>query len=117
MNRISAEQVAAYRRDGFAAVTGVLTASQIQEARGILDEFSHQASRLRHANSPFHFEPNTLVLQRVDNPVNVHPFFDAVMRLAAVLDNVASLIEPNVRYHHSKINMKLAGSGRAEGFA
>ena len=38
------------------------------------------------------------------------------MRNFAMLDMVAELIGPNVKYHHCKINLKLPGSNTAVGY-
>ena len=49
-------------------------------------------------------------LRRVNNPSEISARYNDVMRDSAMLDMVAELIGPNVKYHHCKINLKLPGS-------
>lgn len=51
------------------------------------------------------------MLRRVNDPIAVSPAYLDVMRASPMVDGVADLIGPNVRFHHSKINSKLPGSG------
>jgi len=51
------------------------------------------------------------LLRRVNDPIAVSPAYLEVMQSSAMVDGVADLIGPNVRFHHSKINSKLPGSG------
>jgi ectoine hydroxylase-related dioxygenase (phytanoyl-CoA dioxygenase family) len=55
--------------------------------------------------------PSRPLVRRLKQPVRQHPAFDAVMRSAPVLDIVAALIGSDVRYHSSKLNMKVADGG------
>lgn len=49
-------------------------------------------------------------LRRINNPSDVSPAYLDVMRNARMVDMVADLIGPNVKFHHCKINLKLPGS-------
>jgi len=49
-------------------------------------------------------------LRRINNPSDVSPAYLEVMRDARMVDMVADLIGPNVKFHHCKINLKLPGS-------
>jgi len=49
-------------------------------------------------------------LRRVNAPTDVSVAYAAVARESAMVDMVADLIGPNLRYHHSKINSKLPGA-------
>ena len=51
------------------------------------------------------------LLRRVNDPVAISDAYLDVMRSSAMVDGVADLIGPDVRFHHSKINSKLPGSG------
>lgn len=46
-------------------------------------------------------------LRRVANPADVSESYQAVLWDGPLVDMVAQLIGPNVRYHHSKLNIKL----------
>jgi ectoine hydroxylase-related dioxygenase (phytanoyl-CoA dioxygenase family) len=45
-------------------------------------------------------------VQRVRRPHALHPFFDRLARADFILDAVEALIGPDIRLHHSKINIK-----------
>ena len=49
-------------------------------------------------------------LRRINNPVEISDHFYKVMTDAPMVDMVATLIGPDVKYHHCKINSKLPGS-------
>lgn len=49
-------------------------------------------------------------LRRVNAPTDISHAYASVARDSAMVDIVADLIGPNVRYHHSKINSKLPGA-------
>ena len=49
-------------------------------------------------------------LRRVNNPSEISPAYFQVMSQAAIVDMVADLIGPNVKFHHCKINLKLPGA-------
>jgi ectoine hydroxylase-related dioxygenase (phytanoyl-CoA dioxygenase family) len=55
-------------------------------------------------------------LRRVNNPSDISAAFRAVMQEAAMVDMVADLIGPNVKFHHCKINLKLPGSQTEVGY-
>ena len=60
--------------------------------------------------------PERPALRRVNNPSDISPAFEAVMREAALVDMVAGLIGPDVKFHHCKINLKLPGSETEVGY-
>jgi ectoine hydroxylase-related dioxygenase (phytanoyl-CoA dioxygenase family) len=60
--------------------------------------------------------PERPALRRVNNPSDIAPAFEAVMREAALVDMVADLIGPDVKFHHCKINLKLPGSETEVGY-
>ena len=55
-------------------------------------------------------------LRRVNNPSDIAPSFRDVMEKARVVDMVADLIGPDVKFHHCKINLKLPGSNTEVGY-
>ena len=55
-------------------------------------------------------------LRRVNNPSEIDAHYNDVMRNSAMLDMVADLIGPDVKYHHCKINLKLPGSHTVVGY-
>jgi len=55
----------------------------------------------------------TPALRRINNPSDISPAFAEVMREAAMVDMIADLIGPDVKFHHCKVNLKLPGSDTA----
>lgn len=55
-------------------------------------------------------------LRRINNPSEISAHYDDVMRNSPMVDMVADLIGPNVKYHHCKINLKLPGSHTVVGY-
>ncbi len=55
-------------------------------------------------------------LRRVNNPSDISQAFRAVMQESAMVDMVADLIGPDVKFHHCKINLKLPGSHTEVGY-
>lgn len=53
------------------------------------------------------------MLRRVNDPIAISPAYLDVMRESRMVDGIADLVGPNVRFHHSKINAKLPGSDTA----
>ena len=53
-------------------------------------------------------------VRRIKAPDRQHPAYAALMRSSTVLDVVADLIGPNIRFDHAKLNCKPAGGGAIE---
>ncbi len=48
-------------------------------------------------------------LRRVSNPVDISIVFQQILWDSSIVDMVAELLGPNVRFHHCKLNIKLPG--------
>jgi ectoine hydroxylase-related dioxygenase (phytanoyl-CoA dioxygenase family) len=55
-------------------------------------------------------------LRRVNNPSDISAAYMEVVKNAAMVDMVADLIGPDVKFHHCKINVKLPGSKTEVGY-
>jgi ectoine hydroxylase-related dioxygenase (phytanoyl-CoA dioxygenase family) len=112
---LTPKQVEQYRRDGYLVVEQVLGDGQIEALRRVADEWV-EASRTVGVNGDvFDLEPGHSYYQpqvrRIKNPALNSQVYDAVMRHPDLLDIVAQLIGPDIRYQGTKMNMKPAGSG------
>jgi ectoine hydroxylase-related dioxygenase (phytanoyl-CoA dioxygenase family) len=114
---LDASQIEQYHRDGYIAIPKVLSDEQLAQARRVMDEFVERARSLDRDEGAIILEPTHTPqsprIQRIDYPVKAHPVFDEIMRSHEVLDIVAALIGPNIRYHSSKVNMKAPSGGSA----
>jgi ectoine hydroxylase-related dioxygenase (phytanoyl-CoA dioxygenase family) len=115
MSMLSRQQIDDYRERGFLAVGGVLPRELIERARAVVDEFVEQSRSVTEHTSIFDLEPGHTPerprVRRLKEPCAIHPVFDEISRLPAILDIVAELIGPEIRYQGSKLNMKAAEYG------
>ena len=112
---LTQEQIDFYQTNGYIVVENVISAKDIAELRKITDEFVDKSSEVTEHTNVFDLEPGhtpeSPQLRRIKNPVALHPIYDRMLRHDYILDSVAQLIGPNIRYDTSKLNMKSAGVG------
>ena len=112
---ISADQRAAYDRDGFIVVPDLLSKDELDEIRDVITDLVAGAAAVDTHTDVYDLEPGHTrgapQVRRVKQPHKVHPVFDRVVRKREVLDVVAALIGPNLRLQGSKLNMKEARYG------
>ena len=112
---LTQEQVAFYHTNGYIVVENVISAKDITELCKITDEFVDKSREVTEHTNVFDLEPEHTPeapqLRRLKNPVTLHPIYDRMLRHHYILDSVAQLLGPNVRYDTSKLNMKSAGFG------
>ena len=112
---LTQEQIDFYQTNGYIVVENVISAEDIAELRGITDEFVDKSREVTEHTNVFDLEPGHTPeapqLRRLKNPVALHPIYDRMLRHDYILDSVAQLIGPNIRYDTSKLNMKSAGFG------
>jgi ectoine hydroxylase-related dioxygenase (phytanoyl-CoA dioxygenase family) len=121
-------QIERFWQDGCLVAEDAVTAAQLAAMRAEIEDWV-AASRAHTAP----FGPPTIddrprfdmgaehsaaspALRRVNNPSDISAAFRAVMQEAAMVDMVADLIGPNVKFHHCKINLKLPGSQTEVGY-
>jgi ectoine hydroxylase-related dioxygenase (phytanoyl-CoA dioxygenase family) len=109
------EQIDQYHEHGFLAVEEVLPHTLIAQACAVVDEFVEQSRAVTDHTAVFDLEPGHSPevprVRRLKEPCAIHPLFDEISRLDAILDIVAALIGPEIRYQGSKLNMKAAEYG------
>jgi ectoine hydroxylase-related dioxygenase (phytanoyl-CoA dioxygenase family) len=121
-NNLSETDIATFWQNGYVTVENAVTDDELKRLQG---EFNNWV-----AESQGHTEPwgtptvdnrprfdigaehtaTDPALRRVNNPSEISDTYLDVMRGAAVVDMVADLIGPNIKYHHCKINSKLPGN-------
>ena len=119
---LSHDQIDVFWRDGCICVEDAVSPGQLAAMRGLIagwvDESRAHAApfgpetidgRPRFDMGEEHSAENP-ALRRINNPSDIFSAYDDVMRNARVVDMVADLIGPNVKFHHDKINLKLPGS-------
>ena len=108
--------------DGYLVVEGAVDNDTLARLRAQMDAWAEESRK--HAEPyggptvdgrpRFDLEENHSAeqpaLRRINNPVEISEHFYKVMTDAPMVDMVATLIGPDVKYHHCKINSKLPGS-------
>jgi len=125
---LSQSQVEQFWRDGYVVVADAVTPAQLAALR---EELAGWVESSRAYKAPF--GPPTIdgrprfdmgeehtaerpALRRVNNPSDISPSYRDVMQNAAVVDMIADLVGPNVKFHHCKINVKLPGTKTEVGY-
>lgn len=122
---LSPEQIDRFWRDGWLIAPNAVSADQLNALQTDFDQWwdasrEHEApwdtdtvdGRPRFDMAAGHCAEQPM-LRRVNDPIAISPAYLDVARNSAMVDGIADLIGPNVRFHHSKINAKLPGSDTA----
>ena len=108
-------QIVHYKENGYLVVEDAVKGETLNELRRVTDAFLEQARSVSASNDVFDLAEGHSAEQpkvnRIRVPDRQHPAYSAMMRSSTVLDIVADLIGPNIRFDHSKLNCKPAGGG------
>ncbi len=108
-------QIVHYKENGYLVVEDAVKGETLNELRRVTDAFLEQARSVSTSNDVFDLAEGHTAEQpkvnRIRVPDRQHPAYSAMMRSSTVLDIVADLIGPNIRFDHSKLNCKPAGGG------
>jgi phytanoyl-CoA hydroxylase len=125
---LSKTQIDQFWRDGFLVVPDALSAPELAAMRRQIADWVEES---RAHSEPFgqptldgrprfdmgeEHRADHPALRRVNNPSDIAPAFRQVMERSAVVDMVADLIGPDVKFHHCKINLKLPGTNTEVGY-
>jgi ectoine hydroxylase-related dioxygenase (phytanoyl-CoA dioxygenase family) len=104
------EQVATYQRDGYLALPRFIDAERVQALRRVTDGFVDRARSVARTDAVFDLDPRHTaaapVVRRIKNPADNDPLYAWLALESPILDVVAELIGPSLRFHHSKLNLK-----------
>jgi len=125
---LSRAQIDQFWRDGCLVVPDAVTPAELAAMRAQIADWVEESRRHR---EPFgtptvdgrprfdmgeEHRPERPALRRVNNPSDISSAFSDVAWNAGVVDMVADLIGPDVKFHHCKINLKLPGSNTEVGY-
>ena len=103
-------QIASYRRDGYLAVRRVIDAERVQTLRRLTEAFVERSRGLDGSDAVFDLDPRHTaaapIVRRIKNPADHDPLYAWVALESPILDIVAELLGPSIRFHHSKLNLK-----------
>jgi ectoine hydroxylase-related dioxygenase (phytanoyl-CoA dioxygenase family) len=125
---LSPAQIEQFKEEGWVVASDAVTRDQLASMRRELEAWVEES---RGHSTPF--GPPTLdgrprvdmgeehtaerpALRRVTNPTDISMTYEKVMRDAPMVDMVADLIGPDVKFHHSKINLKLPAANTEVGY-
>jgi phytanoyl-CoA hydroxylase len=115
-------------RDGFLVAEDAVTQDQL---RALNETLSGWVEESRRHDKPFgppckggrarfdmgaEHSPERPALRRVNNPSDISPAFEAVMKSSAMTEMIADLLGGSVKFHHCKINLKLPSSQTEVGY-
>jgi len=104
------EQIAAYHRDGYVAVPGLIDRERVEALRRVTDAFVERSRGLTRSDAVFYLDPRHTaaapLLRRIKNPADNDPLYRWLALESPIVDVVTELLGPSVRFHHSKLNLK-----------
>jgi len=117
---LTRSQVEQFEANGVLVVEDAVTPGQLAALRGDFERWVEESRAQTESygetvdgRARFDLEPGHSVnrpgLRRVNAPVDVSEAYRQVARDSRMVDMVADLVGPDLRYHHSKINSKLPG--------
>ena len=112
---LSQDQIDFYHRSGYLAVPAVLSQDETAELQRVTDEMVEQARSITESDAVFELEPGHTPesprVGRIKRPSLRHRIYNSMLHHDTILDIVAQLIGPSIRYTGEKLNMKSAGFG------
>jgi ectoine hydroxylase-related dioxygenase (phytanoyl-CoA dioxygenase family) len=104
-----------YAAQGWLAVQGFVDGSWLDRLRSVTAEFVEQSRALTESNAIFDLDAGHSAdeprLRRLSSPTDLHETYWEFASTSPIVDLVAALIGPNVKFHHSKLNFKAARGG------
>jgi ectoine hydroxylase len=112
---LTAQQRAAYERDGFLAIPGLVDAEWLERLCAVIAEFVDHSRKLTESNVLFDLEPDHTAeeprLRRLVSPPDLHETFWEFASRSILVDVVEDLIGPDIKFHHGKLNFKAPRGG------
>jgi len=104
-----------YFENGYLLAERVIPDAIVERLRAATAEMVERSRALTRSDQVFDLEPGhtaeTPRLRRLTSPVEHHPLYWELASTAPLVDLVADLVGPDVKFHHSKLNFKWAAGG------
>ena len=118
MTALSQKQRDQFWHDGFLVVKDAVTPDQLENLRAVFAgwveesrQYDDDYGKALDGRARFDLEPGhsaeSPALRRVQSPEEISDVYADVMRNARMVDMVAELIGPSIKFHHGKVNSKL----------
>ena len=109
------EQRAAYERDGFVSIQGLVDRDWLDRLRGVTADFVEQSRKLDSSTPLFDLEPDHTPehprLRRLVSPADLHETYWEFASQSVIVDVIEDLIGPDIKFHHGKLNFKAPRGG------
>jgi ectoine hydroxylase len=106
-----------YFADGFLTVPGYVGGTWLRRLRDVVDAKIEESRQLSASDDQFDLAPDHTVekpnIRRLRKAVDQHPELWDFAKDPSVVDLVADLVGPDVRFHSSKLNFKWSDGGDA----
>jgi ectoine hydroxylase-related dioxygenase (phytanoyl-CoA dioxygenase family) len=103
-------QITSYHRDGYLAVPRLIDTGRIETLRRLTEAFVERSRDVARSDAVFDVDPRHTaaapIVRRIKNPADHDPLYAWVALESPILDVVAELLGPSIRFHHSKLNLK-----------
>ncbi len=121
MTTLTQTQKERFWRDGVLMVDDAVTPEELSGLRSVFADWVEESRQhsddygeTLDGRARFDLEPGhsaeAPALRRVQSPEEVSDVYAGVMRNARMVDIVAELIGPSIKFHHGKVNSKLPGA-------
>ena len=112
---LTPSQVDFYAETGYLMVPGALSAAEVAELRGTVEEIVAGAAKVTAHTDLYDLEdghtPQRPKVRRLKSPHKHFDYFNQLVRNPRITAILAALLGPNIRLHGAKLNMKSAGYG------
>jgi ectoine hydroxylase len=106
-----------YFADGFLTVPGYVGGAWLRRLRAVVDAKIEESRRLSASDDQFDLAPDHTAekpnIRRLRKAVDQHPELWAFAQDPSVVDLIADLLGPDIRFHSSKLNFKWSDGGDA----
>jgi phytanoyl-CoA hydroxylase len=128
VKRLTRNEVASYRREGYITVPDIIDEALLEELREVTDLMTEKAAAVGHSDAVFDFStgPGTgtgtaggtggtgdLELRRIKSPERQDPAYARAQTAEAVLDCLEDILGGPVRFWAGKLNLKQPQGGQA----
>jgi phytanoyl-CoA hydroxylase len=116
---LTRDQVQSYRRDGYLVIENVLSATELENLRRVVEVLVEASRSVTAHDHVYDLEPSHTPeeprVRRIKEPHDVHPAFREIAFSKRIADILTPLIgtTSGIRFQTGKLNMKSAGHGVA----
>ena len=112
---LSQEQREFYFEHGYLQLESFVGQDWLDRLWAVTNRYVDDSRAKTKSDKVFDLEPNHTAenprLRRISQPVGLDPVFEEFGLRGPIVDLAEDLVGPDVKYHHSKLNMKWADGG------